>query len=184
MLLCIFHSTTHKWDTAPVRFDPNKITDRQLWSDIRYTFRGDLQKPWRRIFGFMKVRNIVPIGYTQSGVPVRVDPKDYPDSRTFMHAYHHPEEIRTTHTWVDWFTEFDSNDERTNGLEFVEGLWADKLAIVAIVATVAMVAVCIVWCVLGGVLQTVFTVMSFVLTLVAAEIALAALYYQVALSGQ
>ena len=100
-----------------------------------------------------------------------------------MHAYHHPEEIRTKTTWVDWFEEFDNNDKRTNGLEFVEGLWADKLAVVAIIATIVIIAVCIIWAALGGVLQTVFTVMSFVLTLVAAQIALAALYYQVALTG-
>ena len=100
-----------------------------------------------------------------------------------MHAYHHPEEIRTKTLWVHWFEDFDNNDERTNGLEFVEGLWADKLAVFAIIATVAMIAVSIIWAALGGVLQTVFTVMSFVLTLVAALIALAALYYQVALSA-
>ena len=131
----------------------------------------------------MKVHNVVPIGYTPNGVPVRTDPKDFPDSRSFLHAYHHPADLRPGHEWVDWFVEFDTNDEKTNGLEFVEGLWAQKLAALAIVATIAIIAVSIVWCALGGDLQTVFTVMSFVLTLVAAQIALAALYYQVALSG-
>ena len=127
---------------------------------------------------------------------MRTDPKDFPDSRQFKHAYHHPEQIRPEHFWVDWFTEFDAGDKRQNGLEFNEGLWADKLALLAILATIAIVTVSIVWCVLGGVLQTVFTVMGFVLTLVAgkfdclivwvrdvltgvAELALAALYYQI-----
>ena len=138
---------------------------------------------------------------TPNGVPVRVDPKDYPDSKQFMHAYHHPDRIRPDHHWVDWFVALDEGDTRTNGLEFVEGIWADKLAAVAILATIAIVVVCIVWCVLGGDLQTVFTVMSFVLGLVTgklssgrtqqirdadtlqAEIALVALYYQVTLPG-
>lgn len=101
--------------------------------------------------------------------------------------------------WVDWFEDFDSNDQRTNGLEFVEGLWAEKLAAVAVLATIGIITASIVWCVKGGDLQTVFTVMGFVLTLVAgktfdclgltqrltqkAQIALAALYYQITLSG-
>ena len=116
-----------------------------------------------------------------------------------MHAYHHPDEVRPEHTWVDFFEEFDASDSRISGLEFVEGLWAEKLVALAVIATVAIITVSIVWCALGGSLQTVFTVMSFVLSLVAgkarkrlirkriitdfllAQIALAALYYQVAL---
>jgi hypothetical protein len=102
-------------------------------------------------------------------VPVRTDPKDFPDSKEFMHAYHHPEQIRSSHRWVDWFVEFDANDDRTNGLEFVEGLWANKLAVIAIVFSVAIIVVSIVWCLKGGQLQTVFSVMSFVLSFVAGE---------------
>ena len=121
-----------------------------------------------------------------------------------MHAYHHPDEVRPEHEWVDFFVRLDRSDERQNGLEFVEGLWAQKLAAIAIGFSIAIVTTSIVWCILGGNLQTVFTVMSFVLTLVAgkmaiyfrirhrhwlrllancctAQIALAALYYQVAL---
>ena len=61
LLLCIIHTTSHKWSTEPIRFDPNRINDRQLWSDIRYTFRTYLQKPWRRLLGVKKVKAIVPI---------------------------------------------------------------------------------------------------------------------------
>ena len=62
LLLCVFHSSGHNWATKSVRFDPNRINDQELWFDIRDTFRMDLQKPWRRIFGFKKVKSIVPIG--------------------------------------------------------------------------------------------------------------------------
>ena len=55
------------------------------------------------------------------------------------------------------------------GLEFQEGLWAEKLAIIAIMLTIAIVVVSIVWVIQGGVLQTVFTVMGFVLTGAAGE---------------
>lgn len=61
LTLCVFHTTSHKWSTEPFRFDPNRTNDRELWMDIRTAFRTDLQKPWRRIFGFKKVKSIVPI---------------------------------------------------------------------------------------------------------------------------
>lgn len=103
-------------------------------------------------------------------MPVRKDPKDYPAAQMFMHAYHHPDEVRPDHTWVDFFVELDASDRRTSGLEFVEGLWAEKLVFLALIATAAIIAVSVIWCALGGNLQTVFTVMSFVLSLVAGQL--------------
>ena len=122
-----------------------------------------------------------------------------------MHAYHHPDRLRPAHEWVDWFVEFKADDRgKTVGLEFQEALWAEKLAIIAIFITIAIIVVSIVWSLRGGELQTVFTVMGFVLTGAAgessdldpmdgygmagliqntAEIALVALYYQVTQSS-
>ena len=122
-----------------------------------------------------------------------------------MHAFHHPDRLRPSHEWVDWFVEFKAEDRgKTVGLEFQEALWAEKLAIIAILITIAIIIVSIVWCLRGGQLQTVFTVMGFVLTGAAgkssnpdtmngygaagpiydlAEIALVALYYQVTQSN-
>lgn len=62
LLLCVFHSVSHNWSTEPLRFDPHRIDDRELWTEIRSTFRQDLQKPWKRLLGFKKVKSIVPIG--------------------------------------------------------------------------------------------------------------------------
>ena len=87
-----------------------------------------------------------------------------------MHAVHHPDHIRPDYEWVDFFTQLKDNDRgKSVGLEFNEGLWAEKLAIIAIIATIAIIVVSIVWCVRGGQLQTVFTVMGFVLSGVAGE---------------
>ena len=88
-----------------------------------------------------------------------------------MHAIHHPDQIRPVHEWVDWFADFKANDRgKTVGLEFQEGLWAEKLAAIAILITIAIIVVSIVWVVKGGDLQTVFTVMGFVLTGAAGEL--------------
>lgn len=180
MLLCVYHTNSHKWLTAPITFRPNRTTDRELWEDIATTFHTDLQKWYRRLFGFKRVKNIVPIAFTSTGVPIRTDPKDFPESRQLVHAYHwHDELADRPGEWVQYFTSFDASDTRTNGLEFVEGLWAEKLGLLAIALSLAIIVVSIVWCVKGGELQTVFTVMGFVLSFVAAEIALLALYYQV-----
>ena len=62
LLLCVFHTTSHNWSREPYKFDPRRINDQELWTDIRTVFRMDLQKPWRRFFGFKKVKSIVPIG--------------------------------------------------------------------------------------------------------------------------
>jgi len=93
----------------------------------------------------------------------------------------HPDRIRTNHEWVDWFIEFEQNPERTYGLEFVEGIWAEKLGLLAIAINIVLIVASVVWVIRGGNLQTVFTVMSFIITGVAADIALLALYYQVSL---
>lgn len=71
--LCVMHGTTHSWRTEPLRFNPDKLDDRELWMEIREIFRQDLQKPWRRIFGFKKVTSIVPIGVSsQTMVPSKL----------------------------------------------------------------------------------------------------------------
>jgi len=99
-----------------------------------------------------------------------------------MHAVHHPNHIRPDHEWVDWFTEFKHDDQgKTVGLEFQEGLWAEKLALIAILATVAIIVVSTVWALMGGQLQTVFTVMGFVLSGAAGEIS--AMANQVSVAG-
>lgn len=184
LLLCVFHTNSHNWSKAPIRFNPHKTTDRELWTDIRDTYRFQLRNPWLRWISFRHVTSIVPIAYSPNGAPMRTDPKDFPDARLLRHAYHHPEEIRSQHLWVDYFTDFDSGDKRQNGLEFREGLWPQKLGVVALLASAGIIIASIIWCVLGGDLQTVFTVMGFVLTFVAAEIALIALYFQVASNDQ
>ena len=106
-------------------------------------------------------------------MPIPKDAKSNPNSHSFLHAIHHPDRIRPEYEWVDWFTRFKADDRgKTVGLEFQEGLWAEKLALIAIAITIAIIIVSIVWVVKGGQLQTVFTVMGFVLSGAAGEFAL------------
>ncbi|KAL6716105.1 hypothetical protein ACLMJK_005671 [Lecanora helva] len=185
LLFCVFHGApSHRWRTAPFTFDRRRIDDRELWEDIQRVYQDELQGMWRRILGFKKLKQVIPIEYTSNGVPIPKDAKNNPNNHSFMHAVHHPDHIRPDHEWVDWFIQFKDDDRgKTVGLEFAEGLWAEKLAIIAIVITIAIIVVSIVWVVEGGDLQTVFTVMSFVLTGAAAEVALVALYFQVTQSN-
>ena len=141
----------------------------------------DLRKPWGRWLSFRHVTGILPVTFSENGIPNKANVgADFPSARALRHLFHHPEQVRTKHAWVDAFLDLDAKSKgKQAGLQFMEGVNADKLGVVAIAATIAIVVVSIVWCVKGGNLQTVFTVMGFVLTLVAAQVALVALYFQI-----
>lgn len=62
LLLCVFHSpSSHSWRTAPLSFDKRRMDDRELWEDIRETYRMELQMAWRRIFLLKRLKHIVPV---------------------------------------------------------------------------------------------------------------------------
>jgi len=62
LTLAVYHgSRNHSWRTTPVTFDRARATDRQLWSDIRNAYRTELQREWRRVFQFTRLKHIVPI---------------------------------------------------------------------------------------------------------------------------
>jgi len=61
IVLCAYHRRTHGWRTIPLTFDPYRMTDEELWKEIRYIYRTQLQLEWRRIFLFRRLRHIVPI---------------------------------------------------------------------------------------------------------------------------
>lgn len=108
LLMCVLHTSSHNWKTAPVKYSPSRVNDRQLWEEIRECYRMDLRHPWFHWLSLRHVTAIVPVSFSPSGVPKRVDPQNFPESRLFRHAYHHPEQIRTEHMWVDWFTDVSS----------------------------------------------------------------------------
>lgn len=60
--LCVFHGApSHRWRTAPFTFDRRRDDDRELWEEIRHIYRDELQGFWRRVFGFKKLKSIIPI---------------------------------------------------------------------------------------------------------------------------
>lgn len=62
LILAVFHSSrNHSWRTTPITFDRFRATDQSLWEDIRYAYRHQLQKEWRRVFLFTRLKHIVPI---------------------------------------------------------------------------------------------------------------------------
>ena len=87
-----------------------------------------------------------------------------------MHCYHRPKQIRTRHEWVEWFAEFDNtNQAKTYGLEFIEGVWAEKLGLIAIAINIAIIVASVIWAMKGGDLQTIFTIMGFIITAAAGD---------------
>jgi hypothetical protein len=71
VLLCIYHASSHSWSTEPFRFDPQRVNDRELWLDLRNVFRTDLQKPWRRLLGFKRVKTIQPCTVCGIYLPIK-----------------------------------------------------------------------------------------------------------------
>ena len=62
LLLCVSEGApSHSWRTAPLTFDRKRADDRELWEDIQRIYRDELQGPWRRIFGFKKLKHILPV---------------------------------------------------------------------------------------------------------------------------
>lgn len=83
--------------------------------------------------------------------PIQKHAKDDPTWHSFMHALVHPHHIYSKTEWVDWFTEFKASESgQPVGLEFQEGLWAEKLAIIAVLITVAIIIASTVWVIRGG----------------------------------
>ena len=54
-------ASSHRWRTARFSFDMRRTDDRELWEDIRQVYLHQLQKAWRRIFMFKKLKRIVPV---------------------------------------------------------------------------------------------------------------------------
>ena len=62
ILLCVFHGApSHRWRTAPYTFDRRKMNDREVWEDLQDLYRTDLQKWWRRVLLFKKLKSITPV---------------------------------------------------------------------------------------------------------------------------
>lgn len=61
IVLSVYQGVTAGWRTVPFTFNPYKINDEELWTDIRELYRHSLQKEWRRIFLFKRLKAIVPI---------------------------------------------------------------------------------------------------------------------------
>ena len=72
LLFCVFGSATStSWRTAPYTFDRRRITDTEIWEDIRGIYRDELQTLWRRILLFKRLKFIAPI--TVSSLPIVLD---------------------------------------------------------------------------------------------------------------
>lgn len=88
-----------------------------------------------------------------------------------MHAYHHPGRIRRDKLWIGWLVHLKNSGDpgKSYGLEFVEGLWVEKLVHAGSFGSALMLIPTILWPLRGGELGIVFTVLSFVQSWISGE---------------
>ncbi len=59
---CVFNGTpSHCWRLTTFTFDRRRDDDRELWEEIRQVYRDELQGFWRRLYGFRKLKKIIPV---------------------------------------------------------------------------------------------------------------------------
>lgn len=59
---CVFSGTpSHCWRITTFTFDRKRDDDRELWEEIGHVYRDELQGVWRRIYGFRKLKKIIPV---------------------------------------------------------------------------------------------------------------------------
>jgi hypothetical protein len=92
--------------------------------------------------------------------PVEID--DFTLQAVF-YAYQHSSEIETEHDWIDWVFRLRKPDHRY-ALEFVEGWNTTRIAIAGSLPILFSTLVGVIWTILGGDVQTTFTVAGFILT--------------------
>ena len=63
----VFNGTSsHCWRFTHFTFDSRRVEDRQLWQEIGDKYRDELQGAWRRIYGFKKLKKIIPVAVCDS----------------------------------------------------------------------------------------------------------------------
>ena len=60
IIMCVYKQRSHNWHSVPLSFDPYRTTDEELWSQIRDIYRNDLQPGYKRLFGFKKLKYVLP----------------------------------------------------------------------------------------------------------------------------
>ena len=63
----VFNGTSsHCWRFTHFTFDSRRVEDKQLWQEIGDKYRDELQGAWRRIYGFKKLKKIIPVAVCDS----------------------------------------------------------------------------------------------------------------------
>lgn len=80
-----------------------------------------------------------------------------------MYAYRNPSKLKSKDEWVKWVFRLRRKDKR-HAIEFVEGWNTTRIAVAGTVPWLSSCLVGVIWAVIGGDIQTAFTVASFILT--------------------
>ncbi|KAI9794278.1 MAG: hypothetical protein M1833_000421 [Piccolia ochrophora] len=163
--------------------DGPTVSDTWLFNEIRDAYFHGLQSPRRRYLSFLrlkKLKRIARLHYTvDTRRPRRIADDSPLDQHQLMSAFENPSGIRPGTEWVAWVFAMKADPYNKEGLEFVEGWNGRKIAIIGASVLIGTTLMAGLWAGLGGDLQTVFTVASFLLALSTASIGLLAILSQI-----
>lgn len=87
-----------------------------------------------------------------------------------MFCYQNYSKIDTEYEWVRWVEKLKSDPDERFGLEFVESWDGQRIILLGTVVLLVIVGLSAIWVIKGGDLQTVFTVMGFILSVTTSKL--------------
>ncbi|CAL3972858.1 unnamed protein product [Diplocarpon coronariae] len=169
-------STDHRLDRASQHF----TTDLHVFQEMRRTYEKELRGRIRRFFSF-KVPSTVRLLQYGDGMFFRPDQEDDIFSSKFMRIWHNPKEeldgAMDRYEWNRWLLQQKAlADELDMAVELIEDYVPDRIVLFLGMWLIVIAVLTAAWLIEGGEPGLVSTVMGFVLTFIAALVALTSVW--------
>ncbi|KAH6972108.1 hypothetical protein BKA56DRAFT_660140 [Ilyonectria sp. MPI-CAGE-AT-0026] len=182
---CILRSKFNSDDDfqSAIAANPHLIhTDVQFFDEIQRLFATEMSGFFRSYFSLKSLQAFRVLAYTPTTRPVVVPLDDFV-LQEMMYAYRNPSKLKSKDEWVKWVFRLRRKDKR-HAIEFVEGWNTTRIAIAGTIPWLSSCLVGIIWAVIGGDIQTAFTVASFILTSSSIILALLAIISSIESAGR
>ncbi|KAL6407419.1 hypothetical protein AUP68_10251 [Ilyonectria robusta] len=168
---------------SAIAANPHLIhTDAQFFDEIQRLFATEMSGFFRSYFSLKSLQAFRVLAYTPTTRPVVVPLDDFV-LQEMMYAYRNPSKLESKDEWVKWVFRLRRKDKR-HAIEFVEGWNTTRIAIAGTVPWLSSCLVGVIWAVIGGDIQTAFTVASFILTSSSIILALLAIISSIESAGR